>query len=206
MAVICTAWGSREVWTPPRSHKTAIVTFHRDETELLADWMQYHAEIFGFENLHIIDHMSKVPSINNLLAYAEKKGSKIIPYTGSWLYKKFELTRVMREVLDTDALVRTIIPLDIDEFIVGEEGDNSTFSTSPDVILDHIDRLPRDGFKYKFVHLKAAACSETKVALDLSQQRRALTAMYFGGLRQGRGSKTFFDRQVCILQPFPVSQ
>lgn len=207
------AWSGEEVreQSPPPPalplQKTVIVGFHRDESELLSDWIQYHAEIFGFENLHIIDHMSQLPSIQHLLAYSETQGVNIIHYTGSWMQKKDELNRVMKGIFESEPDVGTIVPLDIDEFIVGEHGDNSTWTTSPDIILEHFNNLPRDGFKYKFAHLKAAACSEAEVALDQSQHRRAMTALYFGDLRQGRGSKTFFAREVrtqssCALFPF----
>lgn len=176
--------------------KSAVVTFNRDEFELLSDWIQYHAEIFGFENLHIIDHISTTPAIQNLLHFAESMGSHVIYYEGSWQFKGAELSRVMHEVLDTDPSVQTIIPLDVDEFVVGQQGDENTWTTSPDVILDHIDKLPRDGFKYKFGNIKVGACSEGEVAIDRSGGggRRVMTAMYFSEVRWGHHYKTFFDR------------
>ena len=43
-------------------HEFKIFTFHRDEDELLQDWVKYHARIVGRSNIYILDNNSSSPT------------------------------------------------------------------------------------------------------------------------------------------------
>lgn len=41
------------------SKKIAVVCFQKDEIELLSYWIQYHAALFGTQNIIVLDNFSK---------------------------------------------------------------------------------------------------------------------------------------------------
>ena len=43
-------------------HEFKIFTFHRDEDELLQDWVKHHARIVGRSNIYILDNNSTSPT------------------------------------------------------------------------------------------------------------------------------------------------
>lgn len=163
--------------------------------ELLPDWILYHAGIFGYDNLYIIDHMSTRPPVQNLLLIAETMGVHVIEYDGLFKFKAETLSQTMKDIFANDSSVDIIIPLDVDEFVVGQEDDNRTFTTSHSVVEKHIKNLPNDGFKYKFDHIQASACSVEEVALQPPNERRVLSALYFSRPSHGPHHKTFYHRQ-----------
>ena len=55
-------------------HEFKIFTFHRDEDELLQDWVKYHARIVGKGNLYILDNNSTSPTALRHLEAMEKVG------------------------------------------------------------------------------------------------------------------------------------
>ncbi len=48
-------------------HSFKIFALHRDENELLEDWVRYHAAIVGHHNIYILDNNSTVPDVVQLL-------------------------------------------------------------------------------------------------------------------------------------------
>ena len=89
-----------------------LFTMVKDEVDIVEDWLQYHGNIFGFTNLHIIDNMSTDGTFEILGKYAQLKG--IFVYRHDDYKKKGDL---MKQLISQN---KTIIafPLDIDEFIV----------------------------------------------------------------------------------------
>ena len=53
-------------------HEFKIFTLHRDEDELLLDWVKYHARIVGITNLYILDNNSTDPTVLADLRAIEK--------------------------------------------------------------------------------------------------------------------------------------
>ena len=89
-----------------------LFTMVKDEVDIVEDWIQYHGNIFGFNNLHIIDNMSTDGTFEILAKYATFRG--VVVYKHHDYGKKGDL---MKQLISQN---KTIIafPLDIDEFIV----------------------------------------------------------------------------------------
>lgn len=142
-----------------------VFLFQNDEHELLEDWLQYHAYLFGPNNLVIIDHMSRDDRICGLLALYRHCGTKVLPYAGGFDQKRTILSTVMRSYSKS-----LLIPLDTDEFVVLQErdaaGDTTGLIYERDKILHTIATLPIDGRKYKFdesytIRYDGNMCNET---------------------------------------------
>lgn len=127
-----------------------LFIFQQDESELFPDWLQYHGYLFGLENIHIIDHLSKDPNMCKLLALYNTCGANVTIHTGPFSSKHRTLTRVMRDTGPDTFL----IPLDVDEFIalptLHNNGSMKTVKFETTAIHNSIEQLPVDGRKYKF--------------------------------------------------------
>lgn len=66
------------------------------------------------------------------------------------------------------------------------------------MITHHLGALPRDGFKYKFSAIQAAACRADDVSLEEPNQSRVQTAMYFAKPTFQKRHKTFYGRQGFV--------
>jgi hypothetical protein len=126
-----------------------LFLFQNEEHELLADWLQYHAYLFGISSLVVIDHKSHSQHICGLLALYERCGATVVSYTGEFAHKHRKLSETMRSYPKS-----MLIPLDADEFIVLQEhnttGHNSGLTYNRENIVRAINGLSIDGRKYKF--------------------------------------------------------
>lgn len=107
----------------PRSLGTVVrkdvnlFLFQNDEKELLPDWLQYHAYLFGTKSLHIIDHNSTDLQVCKLLALYKHCGSTVTNYVGDFSGKRGVLSDHMHKYKSS-----FLIPLDADEFIAAQPG------------------------------------------------------------------------------------
>lgn len=126
-----------------------VFLFQKDETELLADWLQYHSHLFGIKNINVVDHNSTDVQICRLLAMYSFCGARVANFNGSFGHKHWALTWAMRKHNNT-----LLIPLDADEFVVrfkkNKQGNNTALIIDRDAILDELAGVPFDGRKYKF--------------------------------------------------------
>jgi hypothetical protein len=124
-----------------------VVVFQKDESELMSDWLQYHASIFGISNLHVIDNGSENVLLCKLLALYEACGATVQLHTGSFSTKANVVSEALRQ-----ATQMFRVPLDADEFIVhyNETDTINNYGFSRERIMDQFRALPRDGRKYKF--------------------------------------------------------
>ena len=122
--------------------KIFVVT--KDEYDLIADWTKYYGNIFGYENLTIIDNGSTHMDVLTYYEYAKKLGVNIIidiGYEGNEQGKKF--TKYM--LLEKER--------NISDFVFGCDTDNFLFLTKSAVInkhdiLDWFSSLPKDQNKF----------------------------------------------------------
>jgi hypothetical protein len=161
-----------------------LFLFQNDEHELLADWLQYHAYVFGISNLVVIDHKSRSNQICSLLALYEQCGAKVIPYSGDFEKKHTKLSETMRKYTKS-----WLVPLDTDEFVVLQERNSTGYNTGlaydRERIVRAIKSLPIDGRKYKFagscgLRYDGYVCNSTLHPHDQGQPafRRALQHGY----------------------------
>lgn len=123
-----------------------LFSFHKNEDDILEDWIIYHSNIFGLNNIFIIDHNSNEYCQNILRKYHEK-GLNFIYYNGEFSTKSWKLSNYIIENRDHEN-TDLIIPIDIDEFIVGDN--IGIIETDPNRIIYTFNKLPLNGLKYKF--------------------------------------------------------
>ena len=110
-----------------------VFTMQKDEDDILIDWIEYHAYLFGYDNIYIIDNNSGHKSKSILNLYQLK---------GCHIYNEHEYLKKGDHICD---LINKnpcdfAIPLDLDEFI-GTETDNSVVSVNRNDILNELYRL-----------------------------------------------------------------
>lgn len=81
-------------------HNTALILFQSNELELLGDWLEYHARIFGWDSIYIIDQKSDVPVVTNWLQHAEVMGSHVNYFQGTFKEKKHVCHMYLRRLRD----------------------------------------------------------------------------------------------------------
>lgn len=125
-----------------------LFTMVKDEVDIIVDWINYHGNIFGFENIFIIDNYStdgtyeKICSLEHLKIniLREKDYSK----------KGIFMTDLIKKHCNDDDIA---YPIDSDEFIVYyEDTPNSSVQCDKIVITNYINNLP-DHVLYKAEYL-----------------------------------------------------
>lgn len=90
--------------------KIKIFTFQQDEIDILEDWIDYHAYLFGRENIYVINHQSEKSK-----ELIKNKGVHLIEFSGPFLEKSRQLTDLMTKNKNSCDI---LIPVDVDEFIL----------------------------------------------------------------------------------------
>lgn len=93
-----------------------VVSLQCNEFDILGLWIEYHAEIFGVENIVILDNYSTRSDVIAILKDWEAKGLRVLWEQGPYL-KKGDL--VLEAATKYGSLNKTqvLIPIDIDEFL-----------------------------------------------------------------------------------------
>jgi hypothetical protein len=129
---------------PPKASNASLVLFQNDEYELLSDWLQYHAYMFGFSNLHVVDHNSKDVRVCRVLALYKQCGMRFTHHGGSFEQKSELLTAILKKEKN-----KFLLPLDADEFVVNLE-QNGEVDFDPTQMADIFANLVVDGRKYMY--------------------------------------------------------
>lgn len=91
--------------------KVVIATMVKDEEDIIKEWVEYYGEIFGYNNLYIIDNYSTDKTYDILKTYI----SKGICLNRVKKYKnKGDFMTLIKKNIECDFF----IPVDIDEFLV----------------------------------------------------------------------------------------
>jgi hypothetical protein len=129
---------------PPKASNASLVLFQNDEYELLSDWLQYHVYMFGFSNLHVVDHNSKDVRVCRVLALYKQCGMRFTHHGGSFEQKSELLTTILKKEKN-----KFLLPLDADEFVVNLE-QNGEVDFDPTQMADIFANLVVDGRKYMY--------------------------------------------------------
>ena len=111
-----------------------IFTMVKDEADIVEDWIIYHASIFGYDNIYVIDNYSSDGTYEILQKY--------VP--GINLYRERDYKKkgeFMTNLINTHAKNMIAFPIDIDEFIVYY--DNNTISVKKELIKSYLNNLPK---------------------------------------------------------------
>ena len=117
----------------------------KNEDDIIKDWIEYHGNIFGFNNLYIVDNCST----DNTYEICKEYISKGIFLTREFDYKKKGLlTTEYSKNLKCDFF----IPLDIDEFICFYDKKNNRINNN-DIIkyLESIVNVDYGVYKMKYL-------------------------------------------------------
>jgi hypothetical protein len=127
-----------------------IFTMVKGEDDIVEDWVLYHGYLFGFENLYIIDNLSRDNTYPILLKL--KKDYNInICRLGDYKKKGEYMTMLFRQFCRNEYG----IPLDIDEFLVYYDRSKNEISCSRDIILNTLKHLPRsEVYKMEYIQSK----------------------------------------------------
>ena len=93
-----------------------IFTVTKNETDLIEDFIKYHGEIFGFNNIIIIDNMSTCPIVKNVYKKYMKMGVTIVTelrYDGTSQGEAFT-----KHMLKYKKACKFLIGLDTDELFI----------------------------------------------------------------------------------------
>ena len=143
-----------------------IVLMTKNEKFLIKKWIQYHGEIFGYENLHIIDDSDDCDVLNY---YKSISHLPIHFYRNNNNLNTLEvyINDVMKSIKnDCDFMIK----LDTDEFI-SIYNKTKDISICKEIIRNSFDNLVINGYKYK--------CSYTMNALPLESREDPLEYIYF---------------------------
>lgn len=122
-----------------RHLKIKIGTMVKDEDDIITDWITYYGNIFGFNNLHIIDNNST----DNTYKICKQFLSKGINLSRKSDYKKkgLYMTEIMR---NTECDI--FIPVDIDEFIIYYDPQKDCISVKN--IINYLQSLVSTKYAY----------------------------------------------------------
>jgi len=178
-----------------------IFTFHKDEIELIYDWLQYHSFIFGFKNIRLIDNISENPDVCRILSLYKYCGVKITEEP-NFTNKRWTLSiNMCKEKGDS-----FLVPIDSDEFLIKPQLHESNLDAIElkEIILETFLRLPIDGRKYKFVtydiHYSRQQCLIYIETKNDTTVRRVMVDSYLSDYYQPRSNdKTFYYSEGFIL-------
>lgn len=126
----------------PRPPRVACLMMQRDETALLQPWIEYHAHLFGLENLYVWDNGSEAVSLKKLLVSYQKKGLNVYWALNNEIdfRRKGNILGEKIKELDLQDRYDFYLPIDCDEFLALRVG-NDKITTDRQKIFDAFDAL-----------------------------------------------------------------
>ena len=103
--------------------RVVIATMVKDEEDIVKEWVEYYGEIFGYDNLYIVDNMSTDGTYEVIQKYMEK-GVKLSRHPNY-----LEKGNIMKQLITNNKSI-IAFPLDIDEFIVYYDKHSNRISTN----------------------------------------------------------------------------
>jgi Glycosyl transferase family 2 len=157
-----------------------IFTMVKGENDIVEDWVKYHGDIFGYENIYVIDNYSLDGTYQTLIKLKQQYNINITRLKD---YKK--KGEYMTSLLRTFCKNEFAFPIDIDEFIVYYDKQTNTINCDKDIILNYINSLPKLAF-YKMNYIFS------KILTDNGYNRAAVEATHGEYKDYGFHAKTFF--------------
>lgn len=123
-----------------------IVLMTKDEKQLIKQWIKYHGEIFGYENIHLLDDSvdKEVLDYYDTLKYT---GIHFHRTPGGNLNNACERLNILMDSLRSSC--DFMIKMDTDEFLGFYDEKSNRVSIDKKEILDYLNILEINGYKYK---------------------------------------------------------
>lgn len=156
-----------------------LFTMVKDEVDIIREWIIFHGELFGYENIYIIDNYSSDGTYEIIEEYKDKIH---IFREKNYLQKGILMKKLIDIFCDTNDIA---FPIDIDEFIVYY--DNDKVFVDKKIINDYINNLP-DMYVYKANYISSVISDNT----DYGYDNAILQCKYGFYDNYGENAKTFF--------------
>lgn len=160
----------------------------KDEVDIVEDWLKYHGTLFGYNNLYIIDNMSKDGTYEKLKEY-EAKGIYLIQKPDYKLKGEY-----MDELINSPHLGQYDIayPIDMDEFIVYY--DKSANKILPFRTKSYFATLPMETTVFKANYIQGLITKGNH-----NGYKRATTESTSGAYQDYEGmAKTFLNKRTWL--------
>lgn len=113
-----------------------VFTMVKDEADIVREWILYHGNLFGLENLYIVDNGSTDGTLEIIQEFVQK-GVHLF-FEADYRKKGIVMTALIREYAPRGIAY----PIDIDEFIVHFDKPTNTISADKRTILEYFYSLP----------------------------------------------------------------
>lgn len=108
-----------------------MITMTKNEWPLLRDWVVYHGELIGFENLYIVDGSTDKESIAFLAHARDHFGVNVVFSSAGLDRLEAQLSQLARHISKASDFV---VKFDVDEFLVTHKED-ATCQHGPNVVV-----------------------------------------------------------------------
>jgi hypothetical protein len=133
---------------PSQKTLCKIFCLTRDEYDLVTSFVDYHAALFGHENIVLIDNGSTNPDVLSIYAQLKNQGVTIVsvPARQKLHWKRDAITTVMNGYKDA---CDYLIPLDTDEFLCWVNPETNQPYCNADRIKQTLQALPQEASLFK---------------------------------------------------------
>jgi len=184
-----------------------LFTIVKDETDIVAEWVHYHGQIFGYSNLYIIDNVSTDGTYEKLLKLKQDHGCSVVQMNDYKLKGEY-MSRLIREFCsdktdDGDYKTPIAYPLDIDEFIAYYDTESHAVSCDKSKILAYFNNvivpkiINKEHVCFKTNYVISKIISDTP-NICVGYNNAVLECSHGTYSIFGNNSKTFFSSRYII--------
>ncbi len=185
-----------------------VFTMVKGEVDIVCDWVLYHGHLFGFNNLHIIDNLSRDGTYEALLQLKKDYGVHVYRLPD---YKK--KGDYMSSLIKRFGENEFVFPVDIDEFIVHYDKSSNAISCDNALIKQTLETLPKaTAYKMNYIatnpigpegYKRATIESESGVYSDYGSMAKTFfhSSLFIGGLDHGNHFNTpnYHLTTLCLV-------
>jgi hypothetical protein len=164
---------------------TKIFTMVKGEVDIVNEWVLYHGSLFGFQNLYVIDNLSK-DGTWEALVNLKKKYNINITRLPDYKKKGEYMTKMFRSFCRPGEIG---IPIDIDEFIVYYDKHTNKISCDGNKIFSVLKSLPPSQV-YKMNYIL------TKITVPNGYKNAVINTTNGIYLDYGSLAKSFFNKSL----------
>ena len=167
--------------------KIKLFTMVKNENDIVDYWIQYHGQLFGYNNLYIVDNESNDGTYEKIEQYSKY---------GVHIEKESDYSRkgeIMTELMNSIGSYDIAFPLDIDEFIIYYDKENKI--VCPGKTLSYLKTLiDSDKFKNNSVFKANYIYSTITTGDEIGYNDALLECQYGQYLDYGNMAKTFINK------------
>ena len=178
-----------------------IFTMVKDEVDIINDWINYYGNIFGYENLYIIDNLSTDGTYENILSFLKKNIHINVFRTNYYINKGVYMKQLIEEYANNECYC---FPVDSDEFVVYYDKEKNSIYTDKKLILQYFENLPVVNL-YKMNYILSL------ITEPEGYKRATVECNYGSYLNYGKEAKSFFRKdlykgEICHGNHYPNNE